>query len=672
MTVEGLKKNIEKKKIVILGGGFTGLRIAYLLDKLKYKISLIEKSKNLGGMVQTFCYQYKDEQYRFDFGPHLFFEDYVGEYHDLLGNNLVPITNRFRMCTEKSIYSYPIDPFEILTRTNPITSIAYIIDFLINRVRLKNCDGENDSLDKSLTKRFGKRLYYDFYSQRINASGVVQWTIDGVAISTVSGSNQMHAQLAPDGYDGAIITWNDTRSGQFDVYAQRVNAAGAVQWAADGVSICSAADQQYYPEIIQDPSGGAIITWTDYRTGSADIYAQKIDAIATILWSPADGIAVCNAAEDQTSPKLIPVSTGGTIIAWSDRRDVTYYDIYAQRYEANGNYLWTYRGIPICTEANHQYLEAAVSDGNDCMILIWKDLRSGSEYDLYAQKLSPYGELLWTASGVVISAAPENQVDAAAVADGEGGVIVAWEDYRSGLYEDIFAQRIDGDGYWGCPAPAIMSVRDVPQDEGGFINLAWNASQYDPPGQITEYTIWRALDISQAAMMISGDACVISSGSDLPPSPDGQVIRMEMINGEPYYWEMIDSHSAYYIDTYSKIVQSPFDSTAMSNEYQYFQIIAHTAVPSIFFVSDPDSGYSVDNIAPCPPAMLAGAQEHLPEGLRLTWDPNTEIDLDDYKIYRGMDESFIPGPGNLLAAPCDTFFSVTPSGPSTAKELSLP
>lgn len=495
---------------------------------------------------------------------------------------------------------------------------------------------------------------HDIFAQRVNASGVVQWTIDGVAISAAS-DNQMYAQMAPDGSGGAIITWNDTRSGYFDIYAQRVDASGTVQWTTDGVSVCTATDYQYYPQIIPAASGGAIIAWDDYRSGTgSDIYAQKIDLNGSIQWTPVDGISICNASEDQNIPRLIPISTGGAIIAWSDRRSVSDHDIYAQRIDANGNYQWTYGGIPICTESNHQYTLAAVPDGNDCAILIWKDYRSTTNYDLYAQKLSPYGELLWTATGVAISTAAGNQLDAATVTDGEGGVIVAWEDDRSGEYEDIFAQRIDNDGYWGCPAPGIMSVRDVPQDQGGFVNIAWKASQYDPPGQITEYTIWRALDISQAAMMIAGDVCVLTSPSDIHPAADGPVIRVEMLNGEPFYWEMIDSHEAYFIDTYSKIVQTAFDSTAASNEYHYFQIIAHSAVPSIFWVSDPDSGYSADNLAPCPPAALAGEQMYGPAGLQLTWDRNAEPDMDCYHVYRGLSEDFTPGPGNLLASECDT------------------
>ncbi len=47
-------------------------------------------------------------------------------------------------------------------------------------------------------------------------------------------------------------------------------------WEEDGNVVCNAVYTQKYPEIMSDGSGGAIITWYDYRTSYADIYAQKI------------------------------------------------------------------------------------------------------------------------------------------------------------------------------------------------------------------------------------------------------------------------------------------------------------------------------------------------------------------------------------------------------------
>jgi hypothetical protein len=63
------------------------------------------------------------------------------------------------------------------------------------------------------------------YAQRINANGAVAWTTNGVSVSAATG-NQTAPQLAFDGVGGAIITWKDERDGNADIYVQRVDAAG--------------------------------------------------------------------------------------------------------------------------------------------------------------------------------------------------------------------------------------------------------------------------------------------------------------------------------------------------------------------------------------------------------------------------------------------------------------
>jgi len=44
------------------------------------------------------------------------------------------------------------------------------------------------------------------------------------------------------------------------------------------IVISAAADDQLNPHIVSDGSGGAIITWDDYRNGNYDIYAQGVSA----------------------------------------------------------------------------------------------------------------------------------------------------------------------------------------------------------------------------------------------------------------------------------------------------------------------------------------------------------------------------------------------------------
>ena len=118
-------------------------------------------------------------------------------------------------------------------------------------------------------------MAYDVYAQHVTSFGGMQWAANGVALCDGDVHN---LSIAPDGANGAIVTWWDGRSGvNYDVYAQRVMATGAVPWASNGVVLGSAAWDQAFPTIAPDGAGGAIVTWLDNRDGYSDIYAQRVE-----------------------------------------------------------------------------------------------------------------------------------------------------------------------------------------------------------------------------------------------------------------------------------------------------------------------------------------------------------------------------------------------------------
>ncbi|HAG51817.1 MAG TPA: hypothetical protein DCL42_10875, partial [Deltaproteobacteria bacterium] len=163
---------------------------------------------------------------------------------------------------------------------------------------------------------------------------------DGVAISTAAGV-QYQPTIVTDGSGGAIITWWDLRNdiNYPDIYAQRIDATGNVLWTADGVPISTAAGYQYSPTIVTDGSGGAIITWHDYRSGNYDIYAQRINANGNVLWTT-DGVAISTAANNQEWSTIVADGSGGAIITWQDFRSSNY-DIYSQRVSGSGTFTST-------------------------------------------------------------------------------------------------------------------------------------------------------------------------------------------------------------------------------------------------------------------------------------------------------------------------------------------
>jgi|GEM_PF-1647869 len=321
----------------------------------------------------------------------------------------------------------------------------------------------------------------DIYAQKVNATGVPQWTVNGIGVSAQTAA-QHGPRITSDGSGGAIITWQDRRSGNYDIYAQRIGASGRVQWAANSVEICSADNDQIRPAIISDGDGGAIIAWQDKRSGGYDIYAQRVNASGVVQWA-ANGVAICSVDNDQVRPAIISDGNGGAIIAWQHKGSGSY-DIYVQRVNANGELQWSpSTGNSVCKAVFDQVNIAMVSDASGGALLTWEGLRSDAGTglaDVYAQKVNATGVPQWTANGIGVSAQAAARHGPRIISDGSGGAIIAWQDKRSGSH-DIYAQRVDGSGtvQWATNGAAICSADGdqispaIISDRNGGAIIAW-------------------------------------------------------------------------------------------------------------------------------------------------------------------------------------------------------
>jgi len=450
------------------------------------------------------------------------------------------------------------------------------------------------------------------------------------------------------------VTWEDSRSGtNYDIYAQRIDSTGGLVWSSGGVAVCTDPSDQRYPTLTADGKGGAVIAWHDYRNGNVDIYARRIASDGSPKWTP-DGIPICTASDYQSTIGITLDATGTVVIVWSDLRSGIDYDIYAQRVSRGSDILWPSDGIQVSQAPGDEYA-VVVSDGCGGTIMTRSDLTT-DDADIYVQRVDFSGALLWGQSGVAVTRAGGDQLWICVVSDELGGIIAAWGDLRTGDNRDVYAQRIERNGYWGYPAPCVFGVRDLPGDEGGFVNLSWDASRLDPwPHElISNYTVWRALSPVKASVLSLSGAHPFVSPSEITPMTEPGVLRVENLPGATYYWELVSTVDAYHLESYSLPVATLFDSTSVCNEYHYFQVIAHGTSPEAYWISLPDSGRSVDNLAPSTPQGLKGEYDAGTSQLILTWKPNTEDDLSHYAVYKGTSADFVPDESNRLGQPTDT------------------
>jgi len=365
----------------------------------------------------------------------------------------------------------------------------------------------------------------DIFAQHITAAGTVAggWPAGGLAICTSADDQGLPAAVA-DGAGGAIITWIDRRSGNYDIYAMRVTGGGTFPggWPVNGRQLLADPHDELHPVITTDGAGGAIVAWEyDYTPGTdTDIYGARVDASGTVVWAHAlyqplavqdrpaivsDGaggaivayetnstgdwnieavryngagnnvwglpaspqVPVSTAAGDQTLPVIAPDGAGGAVIAWTNAGT----DIYAQRILSGGSQApgWNPAGNPACSAPGVQNSQVIVSDGAGGAIIAWADSR-GADWDIYAQRLGPGGSpsFGWPLNGLAVSAVAGNQLHPTIASDGVGGAIIAWEDPRLDFSYDMFAERVTAQGalapgwlFGGTPICTAASLQET-------------------------------------------------------------------------------------------------------------------------------------------------------------------------------------------------------------------
>jgi len=269
--------------------------------------------------------------------------------------------------------------------------------------------------------------------------------------------------ISTDGNGNFVITWQDGRNGDRDIFAQLYASDGSASGNNFLVSDDPDSAEQRYPAISTDSNGNFVVTWQDERDDD-DIYAQRYDS---------DGMALGNnfkVNDDQGDagqyrPAIAADRNGDFLITWEDERhgDV---NIYVQRHASNGNTLGNNLKVND-DEGSARQAESAIStDGSGNFVITWEDLRSGDR-DIYAQRYSRDGTALGTNFKVNVDPGSEAPREAPVVAtDSIGNFVITWQDLRSGIRRDIYAQRYSSDG------TALGSNIKVNNDEGNTSHMS--------------------------------------------------------------------------------------------------------------------------------------------------------------------------------------------------------
>ncbi len=225
----------------------------------------------------------------------------------------------------------------------------------------------------------------------------------------------------------------------------------------------------------------------------------------------------------------------------------------------------------------------------------------------------------------------------------------------------------------------FSSMSDVPSDQGGWMQLNFMRSGYDFADEIdhpvTGYQLYRRVDdpMLRESIEMNGiiPSMVDAEHPGLASFDPGQIRtlgdrsflsagdREELPAGT---WEVLNWVAARQTDEYIVEAHTQADSTAEDGiHWSVFLTTTHTSTPSVWFASQPDSGYSVDNLAPNVPSGFL--VDHDPYGIsNLNWDEHDAQDFRYFRVYRGETADFEIGAEALVHETIDTNWTDEASG----------
>jgi protoporphyrinogen oxidase len=147
-------------KAIIVGAGPAGLTAAYELSKSAAPVIVLESDpKYVGGISRTVNYH----GYRFDIGGHRFFsksQEVENLWTEILGSDMLQRPRSSKIYYGGQFYSYPLKPFEALSKLGYVESSLCVLSFLAARL---NPTANPKSFQDWVVNQFGRRLFEIFF-----------------------------------------------------------------------------------------------------------------------------------------------------------------------------------------------------------------------------------------------------------------------------------------------------------------------------------------------------------------------------------------------------------------------------------------------------------------------------------------------------------------------------
>ncbi|MBL0062182.1 MAG: hypothetical protein IPP40_12050 [bacterium] len=144
---------------------------------------------------------------------------------------------------------------------------------------------------------------------------------------------------------------------------------------------------------------------------------------------------------------VVPSSDNACIAIWQTG-EFGAYSIRAVKVAVDGSILWEHEVIPPVLQS---WSMEIVADRQNGATLVWKASLNDDDDDIYMQRITSDGALVWPDSGLEVRNEDGYQASPRVAVDDQGNTIVAWVEQGLQSVEDLRVQKISptGEFLWG-------------------------------------------------------------------------------------------------------------------------------------------------------------------------------------------------------------------------------
>ena len=318
-------------------------------------------------------------------------------------------------------------------------------------------------------------------AQCCNSAGQPLWSDTGVVVTS-----RLHAPcisgLVADGRGGwwlAVVCFPGGITEELRV--QHIDIDGTPEWPDTGIVIATSSGVLAALSLSSDGSGGIYLA--SYRDSGSN-WVQRIRPNGTFAFGP-NGVALPGPDGAWLGGATLGQQVGGRLVAMWASYEAQQWQTRAQMLDSTGTWIWPGAGVLAGRAYNDMSHHVFANADGGATVAVPTVGQVPAGVGGGAQRFGANGLLLWPTPTPIFMVASWDQLQdlygrSCYVPTGEGGVMYFTALRDSGLYVSgngcIRAQHLDAHGRLGDTSPRIASVRDVPGDLGGTLEVRWKAS----------------------------------------------------------------------------------------------------------------------------------------------------------------------------------------------------